>query len=451
MEHHGLISLLPTLIVVGLAVWSKKTFESLLGGCLVGFILLSPTNFFSSATDTLLQVMQDQTIGWLILVCGLFGSLIYLLTASGGTMAFSKYLLGFVKGRKSALLFTWVMGLFIFIDDYLNALTVGTSMRKITDRFKVPREMLAYVVDSTAAPICVLIPLSTWAIFISGLLENNGVATVGEGIAMYFKAIPYIVYAWIAVIVVPLVSVGWIPSLGPMRKAEKRAKAGNLIPKGSESIDILTSQKEYKNHKISHFIFPLIVLIGSTIYFDIDALKGIIMTLAFTIIYYALVKVSRLAESIRGIFNGFKTMLYALAIVVMSFVLKEVNDSLGLTHYIIEVVSPVLSKELLPAFSFVSLSLIAFSTGSFWGVYAIALPIIIPLAESLGSPIFLAIGSVVSAGTFGSHACFYGDSTVLSASASGCNNIAHATTQLPYALISGILSFSIYLVLGYSL
>ncbi len=451
MDHYGLISLLPTVLVIGLAIWSKKTFESLLGGCLLGFITLSPTGFFSIATDTLLSVMQDPTIGWVLLVCGLFGSLIFLLTISGGTKAFSTMMLRLVKGRKSALITTWMMGLVIFIDDYLNALTVGSTMRKLTDKYKVSREMLAYVVDSTAAPICVLIPLSTWAIFISGLLENQELVAVGQGIELYFQIIPFILYAWIAVLLVPLVSIGWIPLIGPMKKSEIRAQSGELVPKGSQSIDIIVKSHEIKNPQIAYFILPIIVLIGATIFFDIDALKGILFALFFTVLYYSIFKVSSLLQSIEGIFKGFKSMIYALAIVLMSFVLKEVNDGLGLTNYIIEVVSPVLTKELLPGLAFVSLSLIAFATGSFWGVYAISFPIILPLAHSLEVNTLLAIGSVISAGTFGSHACFYGDSTVLSASASGCNNMAHAITQLPYVLLSGLVSLIGFLILGYAI
>jgi len=140
--------------------------------------------------------------------------------------------------------------------------------------------------------------------------------------------------------------------------------------------------------------------------------------------------------------------LYALAIIVLSFVLKDVNDQLGLTQYIIETVSPWMNRALLPAIAFVALALVTFATGSFWGVYAIALPIVIPLAQSMEVDTWLAIGAVISAGAFGSHACFYGDATVLSASATGCNNMAHALTQLPYALLSAGIALVIYLILG---
>lgn len=450
MEHWGLLSLLPTLTVVLLALITKKTFEALVGGSLVGFLIVFQQNFFLEFTDSLLRVMQDPTIAWVVLVCGLFGSLIYLLAQTGGTNAFSGFLLKYVKNRKSALLATWLLGISIFIDDYLNALTVGTSMKKVTDRFKVPREMLAYVVDSTAAPICVLIPLSTWAIYISGLLESEGVVAAGEGLTGYLQAIPYITYGWVAALLVPLVAVNIIPPLGAMKQAESRAATGVLIPPNSESISLeIPENVSDKVPKLSYFVLPILVLIGTTVFFNIDALKGIVFTLIFTVLFFTVRRVMTFTQAMEGVFDGFKTMLYALAIVVMSFVLKEVNDQLGLTQYVIETVSPLISREYLPLISFVSLALITFATGSFWGVYAISLPIIIPLAQSIGVDIWLSIGAVISAGAFGSHACFYGDATVLSASATQCNNMAHVMTQLPYTLMAGAATSIIYLVLGH--
>jgi len=427
MDHFGFVSLVPTIAVIVLALISKKTFEALLGGSIIGFILLSKQEFFADFT-------------------------IHLLVKSGGAKAFADYLLRYVKNRKSALLVTWFLGLCIFIDDYLNALTVGSSMKKVTDKFKVPREMLAYIVDSTAAPICVLIPLSTWAIYIAGLLESEGVVAQGEGLQGYLQAIPFIAYGWVAALIVPLVALNWIPALGPMKKAEMRAKKGALIPPNSEAITLRIPDSENQDSpKLIHFVLPILILIGATIFFEIDALKGIITAILFTVVFYLIQKVMSFAKAMNGIFEGFKTMLYALAIVVMSFVLKDVNDQLGLTHYIIETVSPLMSREMLPAIAFVSLAIVTFATGSFWGVYAISLPIIIPLAQEMDVNIWLAIGAVISAGAFGSHSCFYGDATVLSASATGCNNMSHVMTQLPYTLLAGSISIMIYLILGYTI
>lgn len=447
--HFGILSLLPTFVVLVVALVTKKTFESLLAGCLVGFIVVAKTNFFTVFADTLLATMFDETIAWIVLICGLFGSLIHLLVRSGGAFAFADYLLKFVKGRRSALLVTWLLGLSIFIDDYLNALTIGTSMKRVTDKYNISREMLAYVVDSTAAPICVLIPISTWAIYLSGLLESTGVAETGGGLNAYLNIIPFMFYAWAAALVVPLVAANIIPPLFAMKKAEARAAAGQVIPPDSESIALeIDTAPTTDSPKMANFILPILLLIGSTVAFGIDAYKGILLTVGVTVVYFSVTKVMSFEAAMESVFSGFKLMIYALAIIVFSFVLKSVNDQLGLTQYIIENITPLMSKEYLPAIAFVALSFVTFATGSFWGVYAISLPIIIPLAQSLGVDIWLAIGAVVSAGAFGSHACFYGDSTILSASASGCNNMAHAVTQLPYVLISGAVAVLLYLVAG---
>ncbi|MEM8944662.1 MAG: Na+/H+ antiporter NhaC family protein [Planctomycetota bacterium] len=450
MEHSGLWSLVPTFIVLIVALATHRTFEALLCGALLGYVIVDPSDFFSAFVDSLLNVMQDPTIGWIILVCGLFGSLIHLLVASGGATAFANSLLGFVKTRRSALIVTWLLGLVLFIDDYLNALTIGSSMKPVTDKFRVSREMLAYIVDSTAAPVCVLVPLSTWAIYVAGLLESNGLAETGQGLEAYVKAIPFAIYGWIAALTVPLVAWGVIPPLGAMRRAELRAAEGELAPPNSEAItlDIPQTSSE-QTPRLAYFALPIVVLIGATVYFEIDALKGVLVATAFTVAMYVGLRLMTFASALDSVFAGFKTMLYALAIIVMSFVLKAVNDELGLTLFVIETVSPWLSRALLPAVVFVTLSGITFSTGSFWGVYAVSLPIVIPLAQSLEVHPWLAIGAVVSSGAFGSHACFYGDASVLSASAAGCNNMAHVLTQLPYALLAAAISTVIFVALGY--
>lgn len=451
MEHYGILSLVPALVVVAFALKTHRTFEALLAGSLVGFVILYQLGFVNAFSDSLYGLMSYETIGWIILVCGLFGSLIQILVHTGGARAFSEGLLKRVKTEKGALITTWFMGLLIFIDDYLNALTIGNSMSKVTDKFKVSREKLAYIVDSTAAPICVLVPLSTWAIYISGLLEATGVAESGRGLSSYIEVIPFMIYAWVAILIVPLVALKLIPSIGPMKKADQRAAStGKLSPPNSDNISMDIKEGKNTNPVMADFILPIIVLIAATIYFEIDALKGIIYSLMFTVVYFAFFRKGfTLFGVVELAFKGFKGMVYTLAIIVMSFVLKDVNDALGLTEYVIESITPVLSVAWLPALAFLSLSAITFATGSFWGVYAITLPIIVPLAASMDANMYLAVGAVVSAGAFGSHACFYGDSTVLSSSATGCNNMAHATTQFPYALIAGTISFGIYILLGF--
>ncbi len=432
-----------------LALVTRRTFESLLGGTLVGYVLTSGTGFFSAFTASMLSVMKDETVGWITLVVGLFGALIALLVRAGGTLAFGEKIGALVRGRVGALVATWFMGLVIFLDDYLNALAVGASMQRVTDRFRVSREMLAYVVDSTAAPVCVLVPLSTWAFYVAGLLEGVGAAPAGEGLALYRAVIPFAVYAWVAVFLVPLVAVGVVPLFGPMRSAERRAREGEVAPPDSPASEAAFGiDKAPANPRLGNFLVPITALIGFSWYLS-DALKGVMIAVALTILIFLAQRILSFKEISESFFLGFQSMVYPLGIVVASFGLRNVNEDLGLTRFVIESVTPVMSGALLPAVAFVSLSLIAFATGSFWGVYAVSLPIIVPLAQSMGVSLPLAVGAVVSAGTFGSHACFYGDATVLSAQASGCNLFAHAWTQLPFAALAGAISALVYVALGY--
>lgn len=225
MLEPSALTLLPPAVVVVLAVVLRRPILSLLIGALVGLVLADPSKVLSNFANTSLKVMTDETIGWLILVCGGFGALIALLVRTGGASAFGSLALKYTRGKRSSLFMTFCLGVVIFIDDYLNALTVGETMKRITDKFKVSREMLAYVVDSTAAPICVLVPLSTWAVFFGGLLVDNGIAEEGKGIAIYIQAIPYMFYAWFAVLTVVLVIAGVIPTFGPHEKS--RATGAN--------------------------------------------------------------------------------------------------------------------------------------------------------------------------------------------------------------------------------
>lgn len=452
MEHYGIVSLIPAFSVLVLALITKRTFEALVGGTLIGFLILNKQDFFGAFISSSLNVMADATIGWIILVCGLFGSLIALLVKSGGSIAFGNFIARYVKSKKSALFTTWLLGLVIFIDDYLNALTVSAAMKKVTDKFRVSREMLAYVVDSTAAPVCVLVPFSTWAIFVSGLLEKSEAAEAGKGLSVYITAIPYMVYGWVALLIVPLVALSLIPVFGPMKKSEQRAsETGEVIPPGTGKIDALeddVAEAAKKNPKLSNFLVPLVFLIFSTWYFDVDALKGVVIAIVVAIIMYLVQKVMSMNEIFDTIFEGFKTMIFPLGIVVVSFMLKEVNDGLGLTSYVIETVKPLMSGSMLPVVTFISLSVITFATGSFWGVYAVSFPIVIPLALAMDANLPLAIGAVISSGAFGSHACFYGDSTVLSATGSGCKPIDHSLTQIPYALMGAVISSLIFVLMG---
>ena len=435
----SLLVLLPALITVVTAIFSRRPIESLLAGVFVGLLMLEPAAALSNFSSILLEVMMNETIAWVIIVCGLMGSLITLLMRVGAASAFSRTLSSKAQNSTSALLYTWLLGLVVFIDDYLNALAVGSSMRKVTDKFKVSREMLAYVVDSTAAPICVLVPVSTWAVFYAGLFVDAGYAESGQGMALYISAIPYMVYPIAAMLLVPLVAVGIVPALGMMKSAEQRATEGSAplpIDEGEEESLVDTEDRV----RIYHFVLPIVALLGFSIWYDLDVQIGVIMSVAVTIILFGAQRLMAWAQMFDAVIDGIKIMLPALTMVVMAFVFNEVNDMLGLATYVIENVAPLMTPLMFPALTFLTIALISFATGSSWGVFAIAIPIILPLAESVGVSIPLAIGALVSASAFGSHACFYSDATVLAAQGSGCDVMDHALTQIPYALIAATIS-----------
>ena len=451
MQNLGIISLVPPLIVVIIAIRTRLSLEPLIIGCLVGYIIIAKGDFFNAIIASFTKVMQNDLMVWVIMVCSLYGALINLMIRSGGVLAFGNYMLQYVGNRKKALLGTWLFGSFLFVDDYLNALTTGTTMKKITDHYKVPRELLAFVVSSTAVPICVIVPISTWVIFISKLLEDSKLVPVGKGIANYLHIIPFIAYGWIQYLMVPLVIFGIMPIIWKMKKATLRAATtGQLIPDDSEEFKLEVEVfDEQKKSSIWYLILPIAILIGCTIFFDLDALKGVITALIFTIAYYAFKKVAPFKELSTATIEGMKSMLFALVLLLLSYLLKNIGDEMGLTQYIISVVLPNVSKHFLPLAIFISLGVVAFTTGNSWGLYAIAIPLVIPLAAALHCNIWLCIGAVVSAGAFGAHACFYSDATILAAQGSECNNYEHGITQLPFALVSFALSCLAYVGMGF--
>ncbi len=315
------------------------------------------------------------------------------------------------------------------------------------------REKLAYVVDSTAAPISVIIPFSTWGVFFAGLIVANGIAPEGEGLDTYIRSIPYMLYAWVAVLLVPLVISGIIPSLGPMKVAEERAlNTGQVVPPDARHIEEANESikaREDIKPRVSMFLVPMAALVLATLYFDKDFLVGIYVTLGCTALFILLTRMMDMQDTFETIINGFKIMIEPLGVVVAAFILKDVNDMLGLAPYVVASMEPLLTPESLPAVVFASMALVSFMTGSNWGVFVIILPIVTALTNSLNGDMTLVIGATLSASTFGSHACFYSDATVLTAQASGCTPFQHAITQIPYALIAAMISIIGYIALAY--
>ena len=452
MESYGAISLIPVVVVLTVAIITHRTIAAVTAGALVAFLIADGLGFIGSLSEALLTVMQDENTGWVLMVCGLYGSFIALLVRAGGAQAFGNLVTRRVSSKRGSLLWTWALGLVIFLDDYLNALTVSSSMKKVTDKYKTSREMLSYVVDSTAAPTCLIIPISTWGVYFAGLLEKNGVAAEGEGINLFIQSIPYMFYPFAALAIVPLVIIGVIPLLGTMKQAELRAETtGQLQPPGT-SMDIEMEEPYHEGDsgasRPSLFFVPLFVLIVVTILSDIDLLIGVIAAILVTMVQYLVTRTLTLYEMFDTVMEGLKTMLPVLCILVAVFTFIEANNALGFTEYVISSVSPYMTPRMLPVLTFITMAFVSFTTGSNWGVFAIAIPVVFPLAVELDVSIPLMAGALFSASGFGSQACFYSDSTVLAAQGSGCPSYEHALSQLPYALIGAAIAATGFLIVS---
>ncbi|MFC6672220.1 Na+/H+ antiporter NhaC family protein [Marinobacterium aestuariivivens] len=352
-----------------------------------------------------------------------------------------------MHSKKGTLFSTMTLGLAIFIDDYLNALTIGSSMRKATDRVKTSREFLAYVVDSTAAPVCIILPFSTWAVFFAGLLEDNKVAEKGGGIDLFIDSIPYMLYAWVCLAVVILAIAGKIPLLGRMKDAERRAESGQVVSDADAAYNVEMEGGVEKSHTLNFFV-PILSLIFFTWYFDIDIMSGAMASIFVTLAFFGIQRLLSVGEMFDGILKGFVGMIMPLGTLFCGFMLAEVNDALGTTEYVINATTAFMTADMLPMVAFVVMAALAFATASFWGIFVVGMPIILPLALAVDANIPLVVGAMISASAFGSHACFYGDSTVLSAKACGISPMSHAITQLPYALLGGAISAAGFLALG---
>lgn len=446
MESYGLISLLPVLVVIVAAIITKRALESLVLGTFVAAIILAKGGWWGTWYDYTLTEIGDSAS--YIIMFGMFGAMIRILDQTGAAMGFADIGAKVANSRNKTQIFTWLLGIVIFVEDYLNALGVGVAMRSLSDKWKISREKLAFIVNSTGAAVCILVPFSSWGVLY--ISQINGVGKVNglDGFSAYVHSIPYMLYAWIAVIVVPLFIFGVIPLFGPMKKAEERAiQTGKVFPEYHyEEENTEELEEGQKSHAIN-FIIPMLVLIAVCIKTGDIVISVIISTVICCIMLIPQKKLS-LKGACDAIVGGFTDMLYVTMLVLMAFVLQDFNDALGLTPYVIDTVQPIMSPALFPAITFIVVGALAFCTGSFWGVAAISFPIIIPLAVALEVNPFLAIGAVAAATSFGSHACFYSDAVTVTCAATGLKNMDYAKTALPLIGVPFVLGLIAYLIVG---
>lgn len=448
--EQGLIAVIIIFCIIVGAMLSKRCIEFMLVGSLAAAAFLYGSHFMSEWCILLQEVVSENA--WIILVCGLFGSLISLLQAAKGTLGFSKLVSKFCINERRTLLTSFFMGILIFVDDYINVLSIGICMKGVYDKRKIPRETLAYILDATGAPVCVILPFSTWAVFYSSLfIEQDSIQALGfkNGMDAYIHAVPYAFYPIITLAIVFLFCLGIMPKLGNMKKAYQRTKeTGKVYSDISKKYNQDEQKGLQEDGNIWYFILPMGVLVAIAILTG-DLLLAVVIALILCFLLYVPTKTVSWDEFFNLVFQGFGNMLSVLTILVAAFILQKVTESMGMTTFIIHLVQPFLKGAIFPAIAFLLVTVLTFTTASQWGISAVASSIVFPLGAAVGANPILIMAAIISGGAFGSHACFYTDSTVLASSSAGIDNMEHAISQLPYVILACLLSVAAYLLFGY--
>lgn len=456
MDGFGIISVLPVATILVVAVSTRRTLFAMVCGLSVAALILAGgvSGFMGTWLNYLYVSMTNETLQWLILVIAMFGMLIMLFERSGAVLDFGKWAGKYIKTKRQALMGTFFLGVIIFLDDYLNNLAVATTMKGITDKMKIPRTQLGYVVNSVAAPVCILIPLSSWAVFFGALLENEGiVGGDGTGMGAYISALPFVFYGWLAVGVVLLQIFGVIPKIGAIKRDTLRAEStGDVFPIGTDlsliqSVEI-HEEDDGKALPIA-FLVPLVVMIAVTLLTGVDVLMGAISGVAAAVILYAITKRLNIKELLTSCYDGVLSMGFVLILSVLAFAVQGANTDLLLAEFVIAVTVPIMKGAFLPAVVFIVCAVYAYATGCFWDLAAIILPIVVPLAVAMGVDPILASAAVFSGAAFGSNTCLYGDGIILCSQGCQIKAVELMIATLPYALIAGGGSVVLYLIAGF--
>jgi len=485
MSDFGILSLLPPLVAIGLAILTKRVLFALFFGVWVGGLLVAGGNPIGATTETLKwiafniasaweengQIMTDLWNTRILLFDALIGAGVALIYKAGGMNAIAKAVTRKIKTSRAASLMAAIFGTIIFFDDYTNTIIVGNTMRPITDRARVSREFLAYADDSTAAPVAVLAVVSTWIGYELGLLKD-AIASVGANISAYsawFSSWPYRFYPILAVILVYLVAITH-RHYGPMLRAEYRARTeGKVMRDGAQPMmttEVDVGMPMEGKESVWVFVLPVAALVfmtflglwvtggGSAAYAkggfqevlsNADSTWALVWgSFSMVIVAMALVLamgIMSLEEVEHTLVAGMKQMHFAMMILILAWSIKSACDAVGTADYIVSVASNVLSPGLVPFVVFVVAAFISFTTGTSWGTFAIMMPIAVPLSYQLsgsfGPIVYASIASVFAGGVFGDHCSPISDTTIMSSMFSGCDHLDHVSTQIPYALTAG--------------
>lgn len=468
MIDAGWLAILPPLIAIVLALITKEVFSSLLVGIFSGMLIYCYNTGDSIMTAiTLLFDMMAYKISensYMILFLGLLGSVVVVVTMAGGSKAYGRWASGKLKTKRSVMLATVILGILIFIDDYFNCLTVGTVMRPITDKHKIAREKLAYLIDATAAPICIIAPISSWAVAVSSEIEGAG------GLNAFMKTIPYNLYAILTIIMVLIICFTDF-DFGPMKKAVEEAKNKDFDE--DEKIQEQGEISVSSNGKVYDLIIPIIVLIACSIvgmayvggFFNGTSFAvaigenptagltlGAFAALIAAFVLYVPRKLIKFRDFMNGITEGVKYMVSAIMILVFAWSLSGVcREMIGTGEFVSEMVqNSDISLSLLPAIIFAVAAFLSFSMGTAWGTFGILIPIVAMICEADGGAAILipALGATLAGSVYGDHCSPISDTTILSSTGAKCEHIKHVETQIPYATLVAVICFVGYIIAG---
>lgn len=449
--EYGIISCIPIAVLIIGALITKKMPEMIILSSLVGAILVYKEKFFPNYLQMIYSSISNDSFQFLLMILLGFGGMIKLFEKSGALLGFSNIIGRFANTRKKSMFITWIMGIIMFVDDYLNVLAVSFSMKEITDRNRIPREHLAYGVNSMGACVCVLIPFTSWAAFAVGCIGEQGLA-----FSDYLRAIPFMFFPWVAIVVCLLVGLGVIPKLGKMKKAYERVDAGGPLlveeKAGASIVNMGTEMDEsIKASSPLNFFIPIIALIVGMFICGNDVVSGIIIALVVQLVIYLAQRIMTLTEFMDTFFEGITSMAPLSVVICFAYVLNISNTEMGFAEYLIggmQNLIPESMYSLVPAFVFIIVGLVAFAAASFWVLILITIPIFIPLSTTLGIDPSLIIAAVMSGVAFGSKFCFYSDAVFMTSAGTGISNMTQIKVVAPYVLGSAALAVIFFAVAG---
>lgn len=465
-------SLIPPVVAIVLALITKEVYSSLFLGILVGAILYSGGNFEGTVnhifSEGMISVLSSSSNVGILVFLVILGTMVCLMNRAGGSAAFGRWAGKHIRTRVGAELATILLGVLIFIDDYFNCLTVGSVMRPITDQHNVSRAKLAYLIDATAAPVCIIAPISSWAAAVSGFVPGE------DGMSVFVRAIPYNYYALLTIVMMVSMVLMRV-EFGAMGIHESNALKGDLFTTAARPYAGAEEDgKVNPRGKVMDLLIPIISLVICCVigmiytggFFDgtdfvtafsqSDASVGLVLGsffgLVITVLLYLVRKVLSFRDCMACIPDGFKSMVPAILILTFAWTLKSMTDSLGAAEFVAEMVKSSASGlvNMLPAIIFLVACFLAFATGTSWGTFGILIPIVVHVFENTpGDLMIISISACMAGAVCGDHCSPISDTTIMASAGAQCDHVSHVSTQLPYAVVAAVVSFITYIFAGF--